>query len=83
MEGVSSGLRQGSDGAWLGSDDTITGSGRLLLDRPVSADGRWRTYRPDGTEILIGPALRVWRSRTPLHGVGRVRGSRRCPVPGR
>ncbi len=19
------------------------------------ADGRWRTYRPDGTEILIGP----------------------------
>jgi hypothetical protein len=27
------------------------------VERPP--DGRWRTYRPDGTEILIGPALLV------------------------
>jgi hypothetical protein len=27
------------------------------IDRP--ADGRWRTYRPDGTEILLHPPLRI------------------------
>ena len=32
-------LWQGRDGAWLGSDDTITGLGSLLLHRPV-----WRMW---------------------------------------
>ena len=60
MEGVSSGLRQGSDGAWLGSDDTITGSGRVGCFSTAPSGGRPMAHLPpDGTEILIGPALRV------------------------
>ncbi len=44
----------------LAAEDLTPLFGPALLDRhgfrvERQPDGRWRTWRPDGTEILIGP----------------------------
>ena len=53
---------------WLHGGDTSLENSALLCERHHTkvhhgftverpSDGRWRTFRPDGTEILIGPLL--------------------------
>jgi hypothetical protein len=53
---------------WINGGETSLDNSALLCERHHSKvhhgfrverppDGRWRTYRPDGTEILIGPPL--------------------------
>ncbi|MFQ1000573.1 DUF222 domain-containing protein [Modestobacter sp. SSW1-42] len=54
---------------WVHGGETNLGNSALLCERHHTKvhhgfrverppDGRWRTYRPDGTEILLGPLLR-------------------------
>jgi hypothetical protein len=53
---------------WINGGETSLENSALLCERHHTKvhhgfrverppDGRWRTYRPDGTQILIGPAL--------------------------
>jgi len=55
---------------WAHGGDTTLDNSALLCERHHTKvhhgfrverppDGRWRTYRPDGSQILIGPPLRV------------------------
>ncbi|TFV64258.1 UNVERIFIED_ORG: HNH endonuclease [Bacillus sp. AZ43] len=55
---------------WAHDGDTDVGNGALLCERHHTKvhhgfrierqpDGRWRTWRPDGSEILIGEPLRI------------------------
>ena len=56
--------------AWINGGETSLENSALLCERhhtkvhhgfrvECQPDGRWRTWRPDGTEILIGPRLDV------------------------
>jgi hypothetical protein len=55
---------------WINGGETTLDNSALLCERHHTKvhhgfrverqpDGRWRTWRPDGTEILIGPPLRT------------------------